>query len=782
MSRSPHQIPVVTSDGLIHDIKDIGFTEKLRKPNVLAEVHFQIQSDLALALARMHGDNGTLKNFFIGRSGHSRIGLHPQIEKEADMIIEGNRLIVEARIYSLRDATNDKLLSVLGKMFESKGPGKIELGRLFLPEPDSALTAEEIQQAIDQHTLMLPETASITDDGLIELSLEDMHYFISEATFNEENMERALMYGKHAMDEFQDWKEGFPNKEKLTKNRFFLGAVRIALGPFTAIIEENTSQTGVKHLAARMLDGVRTTGLILPKHARQVELFKEHNEALDPKLKIRIRLYHANGKMKEISDEVINERTLFHGVSFRDITKMNSQDRTFPRLMESISESYLKNTPFGLILARGKAGEIDWEKTSRIQESLTDLRVTEVISSTEGRFLSGKQIPQDARELTEALRFVGGTQTHGKILISAAFPSKRLREGLFSKGVGIYVAKHLQQDPQAFGDETCSYGFTSTYFTGETYPDFRQAERDGVQFFMIFPETSITSNGTDYHNPEEVRAFYKGFWVRPEDCEKMDQIDTVIAMYGSHKDEIIPHLQGQMESFMARMKAKLGDKVAITHGNGPGAMFAADQAAAKHDVFRLGVSIAVEKFGQDENPTPPARVGFKDQDRLTRQNLLDDISNFTLFNIGGAGTLEEIAITICSQKLRKNIITPIIFVDPFGLGKEGSHIWTELEQLIQTLAEKKEISASEAAEGLSNLQLLQAYAPNFCHLVNSYDEAAEILEDFIDDPIAYYHRQGIPANEALESFEQSRQIFEKTGFKAPHWAKKEDYEAFAEKK
>lgn len=768
--------PQVTTDGHIMDLDTIQYTPEWGKPYRAAEVVFLLRTDMEKALVRELISSGEIKKAVLGRSGHSRIGLHPQLEDISSIKLEANRLTVQMRVYSLRDAQRDNLLSVLGQVVEKMGPGKMEIGRMFLSKPEMSLSREEIQKAQKDHQIQLPETANISEEGIIELSLEDMHYFISERTFNAENMEKVLVYGKHELEGIQGDKIGFPSDEQLTSNHFFLGGIRIAIGPFIAIIEEETSQKEVSHLAARMLDGVRTTGLILPEHARQVELFKNSDDLLDKNLKIRLRLYPANGKLAKISERIINERTLHQGVTFRDITEMKSEDSTFMKLVDSVSETQSEKKPWGLLLTRGKAGKIDWDESAPIQRALALIRTQEILSGSDEKFLTGDQIPDDARELTELLGFVGGTQTHGKILITSGFPSKRQREELFTKGIGIFVAKHLQQDPRVFDENLTEspYSNNDEYFSAERYADFREAEKAGVQFYGIFEETIVNEIKT----PRQVRAFHKGFWVLPEACEKMDQVDTIIAMYGSHKDDMIPHLREQIEEFMSRMKKKLGNKLGITHGNGPGVMWAADQAAANHDIFRLGVSIGVEKLNQKENPTPPARVGFLDEDRLARQNLLDNISNFTLFNIGGAGTMEEIAITICSQKLRKNIITPIIFVDPFGLGENKDHIWKKLKEQIAILSEKKSIDATDTAKGIENLQLLQDYAPRFCHFVKSYDQAAEILETFLDDPIQYYKTQQIPAEDCLLAYEQSQDIFKRTGFSSPHWINEEKMKAY----
>ena len=47
------------------------------------------------------------------------------------------------------------------------------------------------------------------------------------------------------------------------------------------------------------------------------------------------------------------------------------------------------------------------------------------------------------------------------------------------------------------------------------------------------------------------------------------------------------------------------------------------------------------------------------------------------FLLGGAGTLGEIALSLCSQKLYKNILTPLIFVDPKGVSNEGRELLGE---------------------------------------------------------------------------------------------------------
>lgn len=319
------------------------------------------------------------------------------------------------------------------------------------------------------------------------------------------------------------------------------------------------------------------------------------------------------------------------------------------------------------------------------------------------------------------------------------------------------------------GETNIERDFNDLNFTGDLYEAFLRMEKRGAKFFMLMKELMDDSGEETKTIDAHVREFYKGFWVRPEERERFDKVNTVIAMYGSHVNGMDPVLRPGLESFLERMKKRFGDHLGITHGKGPGVMQTADDIAAEKGIFRMGVGINLEqKDRQKPNYAPEAMVDFLDTDRLPRQRIMDDISTFKIFNVGGAGTLEEAAISLCSQKLGKNIITPIIFVDPVGFGKDRSHLFDNLRKQIDLLAKSHTIKDKDKKIALENIQLLRSHAAKFCHFVDSYDKAADIIEKFADNPEQYYNDIGLKQAQLDVSIENAKATRERTGMSMPY--------------
>ncbi len=112
----------------------------------------------------------------------------------------------------------------------------------------------------------------------------------------------------------------------------------------------------------------------------------------------------------------------------------------------------------------------------------------------------------------------------------------------------------------------------------------------------------------------------------------------------------------------------------------------------------------------------------------------------------------------------------MIFVDPAGLGENGEHLWTKLAALIEDLAARKEVDLGSAEEGKRQIQLLQSYWANFIHIVDSYEEAADIIEDFADDPVKYYiGKAQMPKADLARALMESVSTFQETKFPMPEW-------------
>jgi predicted Rossmann-fold nucleotide-binding protein len=243
-----------------------------------------------------------------------------------------------------------------------------------------------------------------------------------------------------------------------------------------------------------------------------------------------------------------------------------------------------------------------------------------------------------------------------------------------------------------------------------------------------------------------VREFHRGFWMTQEGKEKIADLHTIIAMFGSHVEGTEAVLTEQIHQFFDRLCAipEINGRFAVCHGSGPGVMRIADDAATAQDILRIGIGIDSEKIGQRANLQPPVLLNFNNSARHMRQNLLDRTSLFKIYNIGGMGTLEELLIAITNLKLFESLPAPHIFVDPFGLGDNGSHIWEG------TLAQLK-TAASRKAIGTHNVRLAPAWVPNFCHAVRDYEAVLAIIAYFVRDPVAYWEKTGIQDRDLLQA-------------------------------
>lgn len=777
---------IETSRAHILEIRDgVHADEQHGMPTLDAIMRVNFGDDFALGYAReLH--EAALLSFFL-RSGLSRVGLDATFRSRDDIEFRSNVMDFVLEIASLRGAKRDRMLSVLGDMVNERGEKDLDLGRLSLLSPRQAMTAGEIEQARRANELMLTPRSVIKEDGSVEVFLADLHYLICEPNLTEDRMRGIFRHGKHAMEGVQD-RARTPRPEWIDPGRFFVGAIHVSLGPFIAVIERRTSAREVFHLSARGLDGIRTTGMHVP---RQVELFNEGSEprSLDG-LKVRLRIHRVNNTIGELGRRVITPRTLEGGVLFHDIMEVAESPDRLLALMAEVTETRQQEGDYGLLIAGYKCARVPWMETPAFQrhhlENLTEL----FLGGEPEEFICGPQIPSTVRPFTRVLKYVGGDQSQGKMLVTHAFPDPNAMQELMTQGVGVFLARNLRQKETAFdtfAPEDPEPRNLDLFFDSTLFEEYRRLAERGARLYMAVPEVTVKNpdNPDDILDtvPEHLREFHRGFWVRPEAKERMACVNTIIAMYGSHRNGLDEALGQGIPEFLERMKRVMDEhagqgSLGLIHGKGPGIMLLADRAAEASGIFRFGVGIELEKLdGQVPNFRPEAIVDFKANDRLVRQQLMDDLATFKVFNIGGAGTLEEAAITMCSQKLMKSVFTPIIFVDPLNLGgmpdsvgdgeTEPVHLWNHLRQLIETLAGSGRLTEAQKDAGLDNLNLLRGYAAKYCYFVSSYQEAGDILEAFVKNPERHYEEWGIPKKHVTDARDNASRNAADRGFPLP---------------
>jgi len=420
------------------------------------------------------------------------------------------------------------------------------------------------------------------------------------------------------------------------------------------------------------------------------------------------------------------------GVDFAEATDIFSLD-ICEALFDNLSSDPAERGNYGRVLTRSKCIDIQRELLENEWHENAQNRV--VYEVVRGMITSGvhrgDQIIPDLRGFVESLDLVGGAQNLRKVFVAHEFPSTDTLRVLKRNNVGVFISRSIRRTETSSTEQTSQPLLPSNniYFGQTTYETFCDlSSREGGRFYMIFGEC----------RERHVREFHRGFWMTREGKEKIADVHTIIAMFGSHVEGTEAVLTKQIHQFFDRLRAvpEIDGCFAVCHGSGPGVMRIADEAAAAQNILRIGIGIDSEKIGQRANLSPPVLLNFNNSARHMRQNLLDRTSLFKIYNIGGMGTLEELLIAITNLKLFESLPAPHIFVDPFGLGDNGSHLWQSTLAQLKTAASRKTI-------GTHNVRLAPAWVPNFCHAVQDYEAVLTIIADFVRDPAAYWEKTGI---------------------------------------
>ncbi len=738
--------PLLTEDGylLLDQQTEPTIDNELGVPRLAGIMRLEDTSDTLRGVISDLASAGLLHQrcCLIGRSGHSQIGLDVGFGEEMPEIdSRRKRVDVPVHLTSLNPNIPDTLFADIKSMVD--GARKLTIGRLFVPMAPP-LSADAVETAVADNHILLTPMSKITVDGIVTIPLENISYLLSNTLLTAgQNSQIVLSESKEGLGLIQYFSHrGVP--AILEPGNFLCGAMRISLGPYSALIERNLNKHGVFHLAARLLDGVRTSGINIP---RQVELYNGSDQAeATSELLIRLRLYPADPATVRVATRLLAglraQKIMQDGVDFADATNIFDIAVCDP-LFDNLSSVPEERGNYARILTRSRCIDIQRELLEdEWHESAQNRIVYEAVRGTiTSGVHRGDQISPDLREFVENLELVGGAQNLRKVFVSHEFPLADTLRVLRRNNVGVFIGRSIRQSEMATdADRAIPVPASRNFYFGQTiYETFcTLSGREKSRFYMI------VGDGQERH----VREFHRGFWMTREGKEKIADVHTAIAMFGSHVEGTDDVLTEQIHQFFDRLKKipEIGGGLAVCHGSGPGVMRIADDAAADLGILRIGVGIDSEKIGQRANLHPPVLLNFNNSSRHMRQNILDRTSLFKIYNIGGTGTFEEMLIAITNLKLFESMPAPHIFVDPFGLGENGSHLWeSTLKQL--------KIASSPKMIGNQEVRLAPAWVPNFCHVVRDYDAVLNIIADFAKDPAAYWKKAGIPDCDLTHAFD-----------------------------
>ncbi|EFL50129.1 conserved hypothetical protein [Solidesulfovibrio fructosivorans JJ]] len=741
--------PLVTGDGQLVNVGEVHFNEELAAPQALGVMRFSHTSDALRGLVRDLRDRAArdslpLQRFMeiSGRSGHSRIGLDVRLTGEPPEVSDSQRT-VDARV--ALTALNAVLAESLADLRCLCDAGGVDFGRLFIPR-GPALGRDEIEEALDRGWLLLPERHRIDADGVMEIPLLNMRYVLSSRLLGVgRNFAEMLVKGKHGLTIFQSLSPaGLP--PTLAAKEFLVGAMHIALGPFVALIERQTSSPDVFHLASRLLDGVRTTGITTP---RQVELYNGGEEAVPTEgLAVRLRLYPADVRLAGLVERVLPpgraRNVLAAGVDFADLTGVF--DPAVARgLLDEITAGPDEGGSYGRIFMPGRMLAIPWEQEEGVwlQEFQWRLVYEYARGNIPEGVLVGEEIPKRLRPFLEGLRYVGGEQDLSKVFVAEALPPVDTLRVLKRNGIGVVAARGMGC---AVGEHCRLPHFRMDQ---TLYEELVRLENEGMRFYLLL----------EYNGHAQVREFFRGLWVTRQGKERLPRVHTTMAMFGSSCDVLGPVLEAPITEFLRKLRdhPRLGEGFAVAHGSGPGVMQTVDNAAAALGIYRMGVGINAEEIGQKTNFEPEAVAQFTNLAMNTRQDILDRRSVFKVFNLGGYGTSYEVNMALTFMKIGQCLPAPYIFVDPVGLGPGGEPFWR------QTLNQFRTLSSDLSGGGHDLGPLGPRWIVNCCHEVTSYEQGYDVIAAFLDDPAAYWRQREIP----LEKVRQARDNLHRAGMPIP---------------
>jgi hypothetical protein len=743
--------PLVTGDGQLVDVGDVHFNDALAAPESFGVMRFSHTSDALRGLVRDLRDRAGKESRALtelmdisGRSGHSRIGLDVRLTGEPPAVSDTTRTVEIPVVVSALNAVLAESLADLQCLCRDGG---VDFGRLFIPRGPS-LTQAQIEEAKERGWLLLPERHRVAEDGLVEISLEKLRYVLSARLLGVgRNFAEMVVKGKHGLGIFQSLSPaGLP--PAMAPKEFLVGAVHIALGPYTAFIERETTRPGVFHLASRLLDGIRTTGIATP---RQVELYNggEEPAAMDG-LAVRVRLYPPDVRVARLAERVLPpgraREVLADGVDFAALTDIFSPE-VGRVLFDEVSAAPEQGGVYGRIFMPGKMIAIPWEQEdgSWLQEFQWRLVYEYARGNIPEGVLQAEEIPKRLRPFLDDLKYVGGEQNLSKVFVADALPPVDTLRVLKRNGIGVVTARGMG----------CSVGLScrSPHFRMDQtlYEELVRLEGEGMRFYLLL----------EYNGHAQVREFFRGLWVTREGKERLPGVHTTMAMFGSACDVLGPVLAAPITEFLRKLKAhpRLGVGFAVAHGSGPGVMRVVDDAAASFGIYRMGVGIDAEEIGQTPNYEPEAVAQFTNLAMNTRQGILDRRSIFKVFNLGGFGTSYEVNMALTFMKIGQCLPAPYVFVDPVGLGLGGEPFWR------QTILQFRTLTSDLAGGGHVLGPLGPRWVVNCCHEVGSYEEGYAVMAAFLDDPAAYWREREIP----FDKVRLARENLHKAGVPIPSY-------------
>ncbi len=728
-------------------------------PRLSGQIRIALTAEQKKALAKTlerqkkEGRSFWASAYLLGRSGHAQVGLDLMPRLDAPIRIKDHSLDIDIDIMALGEC-REAWLEELQKLVRSGH--RVRIGRLLVLDRDKRLTSEQIEDAIKHRLIACKNPYTIGENGLISITAEPVEFIYEARAFADKDVLRSiLLHSRNALVQFRDSRR-ISHREIPPKSLYITG-IRFSSGPFPALIQHHLSDQ-LKHVRGGVfLDEFRSTRIGNEYGAsglRQIEVFNDSSEPYDlsQPIQISLGLYASSGENAAILESLTTRRARgfwhMHGVSFASATDLASED-VQALLFSRISGHRTDDSIYGRIVTDQGVTSIPWGATYKFQRLLTERAIKDP---------AGKRDPDPAfRQFMRKLRL---TIDQGRVLIVHNLPRAEELIHFYDLGITAFIFKGIRTTDAVFagGDPNASINI---HLDSHIYETILSLYKRGVSFNFIVDEPMEDGGKGPVHFFE----FFKGFWCRPDAKLRLDKIEIVVNMYGWHKDSLADENEAAIEAFLEKIADFVGrDRLAVMHGKGPGFMRVADYMARKLGILSIGVGIDAEKVGQISNIMPEIALDFESNERLYRQKLMDHIGDIKVFNIGGFGTEEESAITVCSAKLLEFMPAPMLYIDTSSgkiiEGHDGvvrdNHwlpLWQQIENISKTTSFEFTAPDGETRRfDLTGSPLGPNWVAGLCHCLEDYAEAADIVVEFLSDPQGYWSKHHVDVDGSTIKF------------------------------
>jgi hypothetical protein len=552
---------------------------------------------------------------FSERSSLARIGIEMQVHHPLEL--DGNRLVLGVEAFAFDVSFPNA--GYWKKLMRSGLP----VGRLFHAPVSARLSSDEIWSAIRENRLKLPNTISIDSQGSVFLTPHQVSYTLNPR-LQRINFELIVSgaAGRGFLDKVQVRHEASPLA--IPPRCGILTSCSMYLKEHYVVLNQGAGNFGI-HTSAILLDPVKTFGTNI-----MLEIYNPGDHpVVNPMVSVEVF------RAPEAKDPE------FASLQRRRQRLLGAATEVFGSLDDRPPRESAEARPKTAISVKGQSATMENRSVCLRAGSAEDAK--RVLAENGGA---------GHRTMIQA---VDNAPRDADTLVVDYFPDLLEHIELLTRISEIKLRRII------FRKASRTHGY---FLSSNAHARLDTFDAINIQVYWY-----------DELTKDLYLHVYKkehGFFVREETGRRFQEA-TVLAFYGSAVG-LDKADTDRISGLVEQLSAFIGPNLGVLTGGGGGVMrLATDQA-------RSNGALTGACFLELEAQPPELGVDFfntfQESSRHFRQKWFE-VADFCIFNVGGAGTLEEIGIELCNLKLGIRPRVPYIFFN--------SKYWSDLRRQIREM-------------------------------------------------------------------------------------------------